>query len=96
MADADGYPDERDLERIREWPWADFPGLMEFVRSIWWMPEWGWRKHGAQYSISTGGWSGNESIIAALADNRLFWMTCWESSRRGGHYTFTVRPAGSA
>lgn len=39
--------------------------------------------------LVTGGWSGCESAIGAL-DDGLFWRAWWESSRRGGAYTFEV------
>lgn len=37
----------------------------------------------------TGGWSGNESVIAALQGS-AFWFFYWESSHRGGAFTFEV------
>lgn len=33
--DADGYPDEAELQRIRDWPAEDRAGLLAFVRSLW-------------------------------------------------------------
>jgi hypothetical protein len=88
----DGYPTEEELEKIRQWPHErQWVGLMEFVESIWWNPEWGWTKEGTTYRISTGGWSGNEDLIGALKANTMFWLCCWQSSRRGGHYEFVVR-----
>lgn len=90
--DADGYPDEAELQRIREWPHQDCADLLAFVRSLWW-GKWGWRQNGYRYRISTGGWSGNESLIAAMEDNDMFWMLTWRSSRRGGYYVFEVPEA---
>ena len=91
MVDKDGYPDEQELARIEAWPANDFPGLMEFVHSLWMYKEWGWTQGGVdRYQLSTGGWSGNESIIAALQLNTLFWAKCWVISKRGGHYEFEV------
>lgn len=101
----DRYPTDEELQRITTWPHTDSLGLMDFVRSVWWMPDWGWRQevkppeegdllHSEPYThfaISTGGWSGNESIIYALEANWMFWMMCWTQSRRGGHYVFEVR-----
>jgi len=99
--DSDGYPDDLELQRIREWSVEDFTGLMEFVRALWKWNDWGWSLKGNKYDISTGGWSGNESLISALEGNMMFWMMCWHQSRRGGHYIFilpeaTPGPAGEA
>jgi len=102
VPDEDGYPLEEELKRIREWPWekSDWDGLLEFVKTIWWAPDWGWHNGIVEdwiteasmkrYQISTGGWSGNESIIGALHLNHMFWMFCWKQSRVGGHYIFEV------
>lgn len=89
----DGYPDEADLESIRTWDFTDFPALMTFIKPIWNYADSGyWKQDGYVYTISTGGWSGNESIIAALRGHRFFWMYCAVSWRRGGHYEFEVKP----
>lgn len=39
--------------------------------------------------LVTGGWSGNESMISALKES-FFWTAWWESSQRGGAYTFEI------
>lgn len=85
------YPTEEELEKIRNWDVNDnnVSEFMAFVKSIWWMPDWGWREENGRYSISTGGWSGNEDIIGAMMSNRIFWLMFWEQSRRGGHYIFS-------
>lgn len=94
--DPDGYPDEEELTRIETWDAADLLGLLRFVRSLWWMPDWGWSEvlsatfPRVRFDLSTGGWSGNESLIEALKKNLYFWASCWVSSRRGGHYEFEV------
>lgn len=100
--DSDGYPTEESLERIEKWPHEDHAGLMAFAESIWRYADWGWRRTETTdelmkmpiiaYDLSTGGWSGNESIIAAMKLNQFFWMFCWVQSRRGGHYIFHLKP----
>lgn len=99
------YPTDEEIERITKWPYTDLVGLMEFVRSIWWNAERGWKRAEKQpeegdllhqepyteFDISTGGWSGNEDLIDALQGNSMFWAICWVQSRRGGHYKFEVR-----
>lgn len=43
-----------------------------------------------RYHISTGGWSGNESIIEAMKENFICWYTTWRVHRWGGHFTFEI------
>ena len=87
------YPDDEELEKIERWDAADFIGWMIFIESIWTFCDWGWSCSAGEYDISTGGWSGNESIISAMQNNVLLWMTHWESQRRGGHYRLMTMEA---
>lgn len=103
--DADGYPTEEELAKVREWPYQDCLGLMAYLKERWYAAEMGYWYEGDynteeyggepcrqfQFQISTAGWSGNEGFIEAMMANRMFWTLCWYSSRRGGHYEFRVR-----
>ena len=94
--DGNGYPTKETLQAIREWQ-PPFGPLMAYVRLAWQYAEWGWSQDGDTYTVSTGGWSGNEDPIGALRENLVFWALCWQEHRRGGHYVFIVKePAGSA
>ena len=88
--DEDGYPTDATLELIAKWNYEDPVGWFEFIESIWYLREWGWRKDGNTYNVSTAGWSGNESVISAMMKNWVLWSTTWVQSRRGGHYIFEV------
>ena len=94
--DADGYPDEMELKKIAEWSVSDgFNRLMEYVKGIWRYSDIGYWKRDRygdsnEYHISTGGWSGNESIVIAMRENFLFWLLCWYQSTKGGHYIFRI------
>lgn len=100
LLDDDGYPSDATLDRIRAWG-QDLTALFAFVRSCWRYADIGyWSEEDGtddvlerpvrRYLISTGGWSGNESIIAALRKNVYAWHFSWAQSRRGGHYIFEV------
>lgn len=103
MLDEDGYPTESALKIVRTWPCGhNIKEYFEFIKSIWWAANWGWTessvpndynpaKNVHQYSISTGGWSGNESIIREMQNNTMLWHLNWVQSRRGGHYIFELR-----
>ena len=98
--DEDGYPTPAALTIIELWSYEDKRGWFEFIKNIWWMPSFGWHEVEEinyagnvvqQYHLSTGGWSGNESIIQAMQDNKNFmWTFTWVQSRRGGHYIFEI------
>lgn len=101
--DEDGYPTDEALDLIENWSMMDSKGLFEFIKSIWWAPDYGWCEKDEphewkentvvhRYYISTGGWSGNESIIRAMENNKhFFWTLNWVQSRRGGHYIFELK-----
>ncbi len=87
-----GYPEDCELEKIRKWNYQDgFIPLMDYVRLIWHWDNYFIRKNKFNFELHTGGWSGNESIIGALMDNKMFWLLCWKESKRGGHYKFEIR-----
>ena len=44
-----------------------------------------------RWTFITGGWSGNDDIIAALDKIQLFNMLYWFSSERGGKHVYEVR-----
>lgn len=50
----------------------------------------GYVDDGHWWCCATGGWSGCESVIGALQENRIFWFMCWRASLRGGYFEFHV------
>ena len=88
------YPDESDLQKIKEWDSIHDPfGLIEFIKSICWCDAVRIRGKRIWYvEFHTWGWSGNEEIIDALRRNeKLFWAIYWIKSYRGGHYYFKIK-----
>lgn len=99
--DDDGYPTESAEKIVAMWPSDDAKGWFTFINSIWHLKSWGWSEgeepHDCnkerkvyRYHISTAGWSGNESLIAAMKNSSLLWHFTWVQSRRGGHYIFEI------
>jgi len=90
--DKNCYPEEHELKKIRDWPTkAGYKELLEYINERWKYAEDGyWVRDGDKYNISTGGWSGNESLIGAMRENKMFWVLCWWKSKRGGHYEFRL------
>ena len=91
--DENEYPTDAALERIGTWECKDHETateLLKFVRSLWMYPEYFQKFDEHRYSLVTGGWSGNESIIGALQTNPFFWALCWQKSERGGLHEFKL------
>ena len=103
MPDIDGYPTKRELEPIKIWDITEqgLDGFVELIRAAWnhnygrftitsepdeLDPE----KQVKFLILATGGWSGNESVMEAIDDNKWFNFYCWEESRRGGYYKFKL------
>ena len=85
--DEDGYPTEETLAAIRAWAPSDF-GLLRAICEIWYYPNFIVEEQDGSWAISTGGWSGNEDLIAAMQENEMWWTLHWQEIRRGGHYKF--------
>lgn len=96
VLDDDGYPTDEFLNHVAAWDFRKgHDSLLQYAMKGHIYPNYRSRvvEDGrAVWRISTGGWSGNESILAALQENRMFWMVCWQESRRGGHYVFRCPP----
>ena len=92
------YPTDETLQAIEEWDTIkDISGFYEFIKPI--FASYGRlterkadkneiRDIAGVYEVATGGWSGCESAIYAMQKNRMFWMTKWRLSQRGGYYEF--------
>jgi len=89
------YPTQAELRKIKNWKFKkreDYAELMEYVQRLWHWPEYA-RLTGRRIKtlrLVTGGWSGNESIVAALDSNLLFSMLCWQMSKRGGLHIYKL------
>jgi hypothetical protein len=93
MIDSDGYPTEETLQKIREWDtFKDLPGFVDYVCENWYngFPPKLDREKGC-LQLSTAGWSGCESVIGAMRDNKGFWWRCWYQTRCGGHHWFRIK-----
>ena len=105
--DADGYPTEKTLERLRTWSATDAAGALDFVAESW--NSYGDVSHSLTgheseaividadaieryLRLATGGWSGNENLIEALSENSALWALTWRLSARGGLYIFQYPP----
>ena len=89
----ENYPSEEELEKIRQWDAVKDPvGLIGFIKGLWMYPDYfvvkG--KRVIKLELHCVGWSGNEDIIRALQENKMFFLLYWQKSVRGGHHFFRV------
>ena len=95
MLDINHYADKASLIQIREWDilTQGVQGLLDLVEENTNHSDWSISitgKRVLRFQYHTGGWSGNEDVIAALRQNWLFWAMCWQKSTRGGHFYFKI------
>ena len=91
IVDIDSYSEKHELDLIRNWD-RGWECLFEYIRDRWRHADCGyWEEpEPRMYKISTGGWNWNEEIVGAMKQHRMFWLICWYSSKRGGHYEFRI------
>jgi len=99
MPNKDGYPTQQELKTIKEWDFAKDPlGLVDYIQKLWFYPDRAILSNVVdevtgrevfQFYLSTGGWSGNETVIQTLRET-FFWKFFWQQSRKGGHYWFYI------
>ena len=90
--DRHGYPTDWTLRTIEKWDMHrqdSRESWLGFCHSAFNETYGSWEQKNTRDStalhVSTGGWSGNESVIYAM-QTTLHWAIGWQSSVRGGHY----------
>lgn len=99
--DADGYPSDETIEAIEQWAWQDAAGCLDFVKAAWHYPEYARdeitageaevlhaEKTEKYLRLATGGWSGNEDLIAAIRHNQMVHALTWRLNARGGLHIY--------
>lgn len=95
------YPTPEALARIETWSYHDLAGALDFVKDIWHWPDFASHdlrpeeaavvhaEPGERYlRLATGGWSGNESIIAAMRANTMLHAMTWRLRSIGGLHIY--------
>lgn len=94
VVDHDGYPTDRAIACIRNWPIENLGVLYEQVVCPIFESRYGQCRieqtpgH-VRVTLITGGWSGNEEVIGTLQQNPG-WGLSWERSERGGLHVLRV------
>ena len=79
------YPSSKELERIELW--QHLPTLAAFIGQVWNTDYGTFDLNAGTLKLVTGGWSGNEDILAAMNKN-MFWSCYWQRAERGGTFYF--------
>lgn len=99
--DVDGYPTEETLQQLQEWPIEEAGSALDFLAAAWHWADFGVSRilRPAEAEIvhaelddhflrlATGGWSGNEDLIAAF-DKSYASILTWRLSTRGGLHIY--------
>ena len=88
--DNEGYPTDEFLDHLKTC--KSIKQILDDLKIGWWKADLGLEFHRpykkqVKVELHTGGWSGNEYIIAALHQNFRFWYQCY-MWRKGGHFYF--------
>lgn len=89
LFDEDGYPTQEALAKVVRYDAiADIDGFLKLIQSLWSYSDRFVIKDDELY-MSTGGWSGNESVIEAMKQTYFFRFAHTEW-KRGGHFWFSL------
>ena len=99
--DPDGYPTTDTVKALELWPHEDIAAALDFVKAIWHWSEAATHDLSAHEAailranpgerylrLATGGWSGNEELVAALQANVMLHMLAWRLSAHGGLHIY--------
>jgi len=105
--DSHGYPTEETCEYLHLC--SDATLALDFMKAAWFYPDFiGHVLRPAESEVvmadpedrflraATGGWSGNEELIASLRQNFVAWGLTWRLSSCGGLHIFEYPSAASA
>ena len=94
LFDDDGYPTDAALRKIELFRGTPAE-LIEYLKPLWWSDlitveqALRWGRPITRLTLTTGGWSGNESIMGALSDT-MFQTLFWQESQRGGRSVYEI------
>lgn len=77
--DENAYPTPETLQRIRQWDPGGLEDLLRFLCAAWHWPHFAAQVRPGIWTFATGGWSGNEDLIAALKDSVGWFCFHWSS-----------------
>lgn len=83
------YPEEIQLEKLKKWDVInDLKGFLEYLEFLWNTDFGDFVLENKELTLITGGWSGNEDIIASIP--QMFNMVYWCFSERGGKHVYNL------
>jgi len=90
--DEDGYPTEETLKTLENWDFNKIREVMTFITKAWKYPERAREARPGLWVFSTGGWSGNESLMGAFQESHAWHMVAWDHIYLpGGLWIFALK-----